>query len=201
MITFLNGTLVEKCPTRIVLDVNGVGYEVLIPLSSYNALPPRNQPCRILTYEYIREDTHQLFGFMTEAEREMFLRLISTNGVGPKLGLSALSGLSVHELRTAIVQGDIGRLSAIRGIGKKTAERIVVELRDKIGQVEATETSTGTRGESEDATKTSDAVKALVALGHKPADARNMVVEAVRGLDTGSLTVEQIIRRALGGRS
>ncbi|MGQ9660779.1 MAG: Holliday junction branch migration protein RuvA [Kiritimatiellia bacterium] len=201
MISFLSGTLVEKEPTRVVLDVNGVGYEVLIPLSSYDALPMKNHPCRLLTYEYIREDAHQLFGFVTEAEREMFLNLISTNGIGPKLALNALSGLSVRELKVAIGCGDIGKLSAIRGIGKKTAERIVVELRDRIAQDEVFATSVESQGKLAESSKSADAVKALVALGYKQAEAHKMVGDAVRGLNLEGLTVESIIRRVLGGHA
>ena len=132
MITFLEGTLVEKQPTRIVLAVHGVGYEVFIPLSSYDRLPEENAPCRILTHDHLREDAHLLYGFVTEAERGLFGMLLGISGIGPKTALSALSGLSVRDLKTAVVEGDVKRLSSISGIGKKTAERIVVELRHSL---------------------------------------------------------------------
>lgn len=199
MITFLQGTIVEKQPTRVVLDVGGVGYEVLIPLSSYDRLPAKNESCRILTYDYVREDNHLLFGFMTKEERRMFLLLMGTSGIGPKLALSALSGLSVRELKAAVVEGDVKRLSSISGIGRKTAERIVVELRDKIGTGEALEAVSGAKEMSKDDMKVRDAVLALIALGYKQDVARKMVAGAVREGGAGDIGVEDIIKRALGG--
>lgn len=199
MIAFLNGTLVDKKPTCIVLDVNGVGYEVSIPLSSYDRLPPRGDMCRILTHDYVREDTHQLFGFMTEEERRLFALLLGASGIGPRLALSALSGLSVRELKAAVVSSDVKRLSSISGIGKKMAERIVVELRDKIGEGEALEALAGDDVAVEGNTRLRDAMLALTALGYKPHDARKMVLDTTKAGETADMTVEQIIRRSLGG--
>ena len=132
MITFLEGILVEKEPMRAVINVGGVGYEVHIPLSSFDRLPPPDAPCRILTYDHVREDVHALYGFMTEAERKLFLLLISVSGIGPKSAMSALSGLSVREFIAAIAGNDTKRLSSISGIGKKTAERLILELKGKL---------------------------------------------------------------------
>ena len=199
MITFLHGEIVDKQPTRVVVDVGGVGYEVSIPLSSYDRLAAKGQPCRILTYEYVREDTHGLFGFMTEAERRMFILLIGTNGVGPKLALSALSGMSVRDIMASVAEGDVKRLSSISGVGKKMAERIVVELRHKIGAAEALEAVSGAEPHSELDAKTRDAVLALIALGYKQEAARKMVAGTLRKEGSGDLALEDIIKKALGG--
>ena len=198
MIAFLNGTLIEKHPTRIILDVNGVGYEVFVSLGCYDRLPAQGEACRILTFDYVREDTHQLFGFMTADERRLFVLLMTISGIGPKLALRALSGLSVRELKRSIVEGDIKRLSTISGVGRRTAERIVVELRDKLDEGEALEAAAGAEEASERDLKLRDAVLALIALGYKQADARKLVTAALRqGGDAGS--VEEIIKKSLGG--
>src|SRR5210317_1724600 len=122
MITFLEGQLDRKQPTRIILNVGGVGYEVFIPLCSYDRLPNEGAACRILTYHHITDADQRLFGFLDEEERDMFTRLLTISGIGPRLAISALSGLPVRELKTALVNGDVKRISSISGIGKKTAE-------------------------------------------------------------------------------
>lgn len=197
MITFLAGVVVEKQPTRVILEVHGVGYEVFIPISSYDRLPPVDAPCRILTVDHVREDSHLLFGFMTEEERAMFTLLVATSGIGPKLALSALSSMSVRELTASVVGGDVKRLSSISGIGRKTAERLVVELRDRIGSAEALEALAGPEEQGADEIRTRDAVMALVALGYKQESARKMVRAALRS-DEPDLAVETIVKRALG---
>ena len=194
MITHLAGQLVEKQPTRVVLDLGGVGYEVFIPLSSYDRLPRKESPCRLLTYDYVREDTHTLYGFATDEERCMFVLLLSTSGIGPKLALSALSGLSVRELKRAILDGDVKRLSSISGVGKKMAERIVVDVRDKIDPGEGLEAVAGAKEDSGRA-MTRDAVLALVALGYKQDEARRMI-EAVSA-KAQTTSVEELIKLAL----
>lgn len=197
MIAFLEGTLVEKEPTRVVVNVNGVGYEVFIPLSSYDRLPPQGKPCRVLTYEHVREDLHQLYGFGTEDERRMFLLLIDVSGIGPRLAVTALSGLSVRDLKAAVAQADVKRLSSVSGIGRKTAERIVVELRDRLGAGEALEAVAGPAGEPEDS-RLRDAVLALIALGYKQNDAQKMVRAVLVGLGPDA-AVEDVVRQALLG--
>jgi len=199
MITFLHGKVVEKQPTRAVVDVNGVGYEAFIPLSSFDRLSAVGEPCRILIYDHIREDLHQLFGFMSEPERQLFLLLMSTSGVGPKIALAALSGMSVREIKSAIVQGDVKRLSSISGIGKKLAERIVLELKDKIDEADALAAMAGAEPATPDDLRTRDAVMALIALGYRQDDARKMIAEAVRGAK-GNMTVEEVVRKALGNQ-
>src|SRR5882672_12584085 len=134
MITFLRGKLVEALPTQAIVEVQGVGYEVLIPLSSFDKLPAPGGEVQLLTHLAVREDAHVLYGFMTGAERELFRLLINTvSGIGPKIALNILSGISVTAFRGAVANGDIKALSQISGVGKKTAERIVVELKDKVG--------------------------------------------------------------------
>lgn len=197
MITFLNGTVAEKHPTRVVLDVGGVGYEVFIPLSSFDALPPEGEACRILTHDHIREDAHLLFGFMTDGERTMFTLLMGASGIGPKLALSALSGLSVRELRLAILDGDVKRLTSISGVGKKVAERIIVELRDKIDKGDALEARAGLEPLAPEDLKSRDAVLALVSLGYKQNAAQKMVADAVKGSVGQELDTESLIRKAL----
>lgn len=195
MITFLEGALVEKDPTRIVLNVGGVGYEVFIPLSSYDKLPAPGGECRVLTYDHVREDTHALYGFLTADERGMFLRLMDVSGIGPRLALTALSGLSVREIKAAVVRGDVARLSSVSGIGKKTAERIVVELRDKIDDGEAME-AIAPGGAPEENARMRDAILALISLGYKQADAQKLVQGVVRVLGPDA-TVEETVRKAL----
>ena len=195
MITFLEGVLEEKQPTRAVLNVGGVGYEVFIPLSSYDRLPRAGERCRLLIHDHIREDAHLLFGFGAEDERRMFALLLGVSGVGPKLALSALSSLSVRDLKTAVVEGDVRRLSSISGVGKKTAERLAVELRHKIGAAEAFEAVAGEEETTEATAALRDAAMALVSLGYKQEEARKMVRAACKDGETPS--VEEVIRKAL----
>ena len=196
MITFLEGTLVEKQPTRAILNVGGVGYEVHIPLSSFDRLPDENVTCRVLTYDCVREDSHDLYGFVTDAERKLFLLLLSVSGIGPKTALSALSGLSVRDIKAAVVTGDVKRLSSISGIGKKTAERIVVELKDKLGAGEALEAVAGMPDEAPGDVRIRDTIMALMSLGYKQADALTMARAAAEKAGTNAPT-EELIRLSL----
>src|SRR5260370_490243 len=143
MITFLDGKLVSALPTQATVDVNGVGYEVFIPLSSYDKLPTVGQAIRILTHLAVREDAHILYGFMTVPERDLFRLLVNNvSGIGPKLALAVLSGMSVSNFKTAVVNSDIAAISNISGLGKKTAERSVRELKGKSGVAAAREEAT-----------------------------------------------------------
>jgi holliday junction DNA helicase RuvA len=197
MISFLHGTVVEALPTQVTLNVQGVGYDVLIPLSSFDKLPAPGKEVKILTHLAVREDAHVLYGFMTSAEREMFRLLINTvSGIGPKLALNVLSGMNVTALRGAVAGGDVKALSQISGVGRKTAERIVVELKDKIGAAGAWEAASAERALSTHDQKVNDAVLALMALGFKQVDAH----EAVRGslsLLGEKATVEDLVRACL----
>lgn len=196
MITFLDGLLEEKQPGRAVVNVGGVGYEVLVPLSSFDRLPPEGAKTRILIYHHITDVSQVLFGFATDEERRMFTLLLGVSGVGPKIAVAALSGLSVRELKTALIESDVKRLSSISGIGKKTAERIIVELRDKFSAGEALETLAGA-DELPGDHRLRDAALALISLGYKQDDARKMV-KALK-LESGT-SVEDLVRMALTGR-
>jgi Holliday junction DNA helicase RuvA len=197
MITFLHGKLVEALPTHVVIDVNGVGYEALIPLSSFDKLPQPNQPVTLLTQLIIREDAHILYGFMTAAERDLFRLLINTvSGIGPKIALNILSGINVTAFRGAVANGDVKALSSISGVGKKTAERIVVELKDKIGKAGAWEAASAKHSLSVDEQRINDAVLALVALGFKQIDAHETVRQAQALLGVQA-TVEELVRACL----
>lgn len=197
MITFLQGKLVESLPTQVVVDVGGVGYEALIPLSSFDKLPSPGQPVKLLTQLIVREDAHVLYGFMSSAERDLFRLLIhSVSGIGPKTALNILSGMNVTAFRGAVATGDVKSLSQISGVGKKTAERIVVELRDKIGAAGALEAASARNALSPDDQKTNDAVLALMALGFKQVEAHE-AVRAAQAMLGAAASVEQIIRACL----
>ena len=197
MITFLHGKLVDALPTQAIVDVNGIGYEVLIPLSSFDKLPHPGGDVKLLTQLIVREDAHILYGFMSAAERDLFRMLIQTvSGIGPKIALNILSGISVAAFRGAVSNGDVKSLSQISGVGKKTAERIVVELRDKVGAVGAWEASSAQRTLSPDDQKINDAVLALMALGFKQIEAHDAVRSAQAILGT-KVTVEDLVRACL----
>jgi Holliday junction DNA helicase RuvA len=189
MIAFLHGKLADASPTHVVVDCGGVGYSVFIPLSSYDKLPAKDSDVRLLTYHHVnaQDGTQQLFGFATQDEREMFLLLISISGIGPKLACNILSSASITGLRSAIATGDVKTLSSLRGIGKKTAERLVVELKDKVG-VETKAAPLDPR--------LSDAVLALVSLGYKQADAHKAVTAVADKLGAKA-GVEELVRAAL----
>jgi holliday junction DNA helicase RuvA len=196
MIAFLHGKLAEATPTHVIVDVNGVGYTAFIPLSSYDKLPPKGGEVKLLTHHHVipREGTHQLFGFATLEEREMFLLLIGVSGIGPKLALNILSSASIPTLRGAIVSGDAKTLSALRGIGKKTAERLVVELKDKVAGPAAFEAKG--RAPTAEEQRLTDAVLALVSLGYKQMDAHRFVLAVAETLGPKA-SVEEIVRAAL----
>src|SRR6184192_3093262 len=178
MITFLDGKLVSALPTQATIDVGGVGYEVFIPLSRYDKLPTAGQPIRILTHLAVREDAHVLYGFMTPAERDLFRLLVNNvSGIGPKLALAVLSGISVNNFKAAVVNSDIASLSKISGLGKKTAERIVLELKDKLGVAAAWEAASTMHAPTPEQEQANEAVLALIALGYKQIDAHKAVRE------------------------
>ena len=195
MISFLKGEIVQKNPTEIVIDVNGVGYVVTIPLSTFEKLGHAKGEQTILTYMHVREDTMQLFGFATEGERELFKLLISINGIGPKMAQGILSGISVGELRAAIVQGNVTILTSISGVGKKTAERIIIELRDKLGKTDEQESSV--LSTSAQLKIRSEAMVALMSLGHSRSTAEQALRKVLSNGTNNNLSVEDMIRLAL----
>ncbi len=197
MITFLEGTLAEALPTHAVINVGGVGYEVLIPLSSFDKLPPVGRPVKILTHLQVREDAHLLYGFMSPAERDLFRLLVHhVSGIGPKLAMAVLAGMSVVNFKAAVVNGDTGLIAKISGIGKKTAERIVLELKDKVGIAAAWEAASAAHAPGADEVKINDAVLALISLGYKQVDAHKAVKEAFATAGPGTET-EELVRQAL----
>ncbi len=197
MITFLHGKLVEALPTLATVEVHGVGYEVLIPLSSFDKLPAPGSEVHILTHLAIREDAHVLYGFMTAAERDLFRLLINNvSGIGPKSALNVLSGMNPVALRGAVANGDVKALSQISGIGKKTAERMVVELRDKIGAAGSWEASSAQRTLTAADQKVNDAVLALMALGFKQPEAHD-AIRASQAVLGPQASVEDMVRASL----
>ncbi|MBL9151363.1 MAG: Holliday junction branch migration protein RuvA [Verrucomicrobiales bacterium] len=199
MITFLRGILVESWPHRLVIDVHGVGYEVIVPLSMGEAFSRVGAEVTLLTHLIIREQEHTLYGFPGRDERDLFLLLIDrVSGVGPKVAMSILSGLSAGDFKGAVVSGNLGAIAGIKGIGKKTAERIVLELKDKVGVAEAWEVQTrGGQIPAEQSIR-NDAVLALISLGYKPADAQKAVAKAAEGAPTDA-SVDVLLRTALRG--
>lgn len=196
MITFVEGELVERMPTRAIVSCNGVGYELAIPLSTFDRLPAEGTRCRVLTRLVVREDAHLLFGFASESERALFDLLLGVSRVGPKVALAVLSGLTVAEIRRAIAYEDVAMLARVSGVGKKTAERIVVELKDKIEKAGAGAGETVKLGAGIDGVA-HEAMAALVVLGYSRQEAQDVVKKAAAAMEKTPVTTEELIRRAL----
>jgi Holliday junction DNA helicase RuvA len=196
MFAYLEGRLVTKAPTHVVLDVNGVGYEVRIPLSSYNRLAEKNNKVRILTYFYVREDIQQLYGFITEKEKDFFKILLTVSGVGPRMALAILSGSSHTEIKRAICKGDSAFLKSIPGIGRKLAERIIVELKEKISVEEDWMSKSERHRKKENEILFQDCIHALISLGYRHSIARNALHKALSS-NSSSLTAEELIKESL----
>ncbi len=196
MITSIQGTLASVSPLRAVVELNGFGYEVNIPVTTAEKLPAVGAAVKLQTLVIYREDSQTLYGFATPAERDFFRLMIeNVTGVGPKVALSIMSRLSLPLLESAIRLGDVGTLAKCPGIGKKTAERLVVELKSKVGASDAARTSS-TESSSSGSTAHGDAVAALVALGYRAADADESIRRAALALG-GNATTEMLIKRAL----
>ena len=197
MITFLQGVLSESLPTQVVVDVGGVGYQVFIPLSSYDRLPAVGAPVKVLTHLQIREDAHILYGFMSGSERDLFRLLVNhVSGIGPKIALSVLSGMSVVMFKNAVVTNDVSALSKISGVGKKTAERMVLELRDKVGVAATWEAASSSHAPTPEETAVSDAVLALISLGYKQVDAHK-AIKQIHKPGAEPPQPEDLVRQAL----
>lgn len=196
MIAYLSGILLSKTPQSIIIDVGGVGYEAMVPLSTFYALPDANEKIALLIYTHVRDDALLLFGFRTSLEKELFLMLISVSGIGPKLAVNILSGIGPQDLLEAIARGDALRLQAIPGVGRKTAERIALELKDRaskaLGEREAPQVPIP---QAEDRRLMDDALSALVNLGYSAKSAR-MAVDRARARKA-EMTLEELIREAL----
>ena len=193
MITHLEGELRQARPTSIVVDVGGIGYECVIPLSSFDRLPRKGERVTVLTHLHLREDGMTLYGFMTEEERGLFRMLIGVSGIGPKIAVGILSGISPRNFRSAVRQGSVAMLSAVPGIGKKKAERLIVELKDRIAAIEI-------EGEDREAPAEgragSDAMLALFSLGYSRPEAQKAVHAAMKRLGK-AVDAETLIRDAL----
>ncbi|MGN0828825.1 MAG: Holliday junction branch migration protein RuvA [Akkermansia sp.] len=193
MIAFLRGVVAEALPQCLVLDVNGVGYEVQVPLSTFDALNPHlGQTLTLKTHVHVRENGQTLYGFATDAERDIFRLLIDrVSGIGPATAVAILSSLNVHAFKSAVVSGDVQAVARAKGVGKRTAERIILELKDKIGVASTWEAQqAGTTSEA-----AGDAELALVALGFKQAEAKKAIVALVR--ENPAATTDELIRGAL----
>ena len=201
MIAHLSGILLSKQATSVIVDVGGVGYEVTIPLSTFYDLEDTGSIVQLRVYTHVREDTLQLFGFKTIRERELFLKIISVTGIGPKLGITLLSGMGADELIAAIRTNDLARLTLIPGIGRKTAERLVIELREKVAalasaQLEEQLTAReAAGGEPTQDSVRSDALSALLNLGYQRSSSEKAIDSALS--EGGDLSVESVLRRVL----
>ena len=192
MISYVRGTLDHKEPSYVVVDVNGIGYEVFIPLSTYQELPAIGEQVKLHTHHHVREDSIQLYGFLSSEEREVFELVLTISGVGAKVALSILSSMTVNKFRSAVAQGDMKTLTKIPGIGKKSAERMVLELKDKIGKIHIDQEMVKLVGVESG----SDAVAALLTLGASQSAAEYAVFRAERRLGDEA-KVEDVITEAL----
>jgi Holliday junction DNA helicase RuvA len=188
MIGFLRGTLVTKRPPSLTIDVGGVGYEVEAPMSTFYKLPETGKEVTLVTHLVVREDAHALYGFATEAERTLFRSLLKISGVGARIALGVLSGMSVEGFYQCVRQKDLGSLTKIPGVGRKTAERLLMEMADRLPETNVVEFRGNSPGGAE-----GEAHDALLALGYKPSE----VLRMLKDLDTTRLTAEELIREAL----
>lgn len=197
MIGRLSGTLVIKKAPQILIECNGVGYEVDVSMSTFYRLPEEGDKVSIWTHLLIKDDQHALVGFHTGQERELFRQLIRVNGVGPKMALTILSGISESDFITCIRSGDVATLTRLPGVGKKTAERLIVEMKDKIGKfdIDVDSQAPGLTPPVHRGTAVEEAVEALLALGYRPTDASKMIRDASQSVSDN--TAESLIKQAL----
>jgi holliday junction DNA helicase RuvA len=200
MIGWLRGVVREKRPPQLILDVQGVGYELEAPMTTFYTLPEIGREVTLYTHLVVREDAHQLFGFASETERNIFRLLLKVSGVGAKLALAILSGMDAKSFARCVFEGDTSSLAKLPGIGKKTAERLVIEMRDRLDRMPTVAPGVAVRpGEATfvPSDPISEAVSALIALGFKPPEASRLV----HGVDTRDVACEEIVRRALKNAS
>ena len=196
MIAHLRGSLQSKSPRSLILDVNGVGYEVTVPLTTFYELPDLGSTVSFHIHTHVRENALQLYGFRTPQEKQIFVRLISVNGIGPRLAINILSGISASELVATVRQEDIGRLTVIPGVGRKTAERIIVELRDKLVKLDLAGESELSAPQQASAAILDDALSALLNLGYKRTSAQRAIDEACKLLRR-NITLESLLQECL----
>ena len=196
MIDYLNGKLVFKDPTYVLIDVGGIGYHVKISLQTYSKIKDEEQ-IKLLTFLHIKEDAHTLYGFKDAAEKRLFLLLISINGVGPNTGLMILSSLSAEEIEHAILSGDVATIQHVKGIGAKTAQRIILELKDKVGKTTDGDSAPSQLGFLKSSNKVrEEALQALITLGFPKAAAEKNIA-AVLKKTTGEISLEELIKASL----
>lgn len=193
MIGLLRGKILSKQPPRLLIDVHGVGYEVDAPMTTFYDLPGTGEEVTLFTHLAVREDAHTLYGFAKASDRELFRSLLKVNGVGARLALTILSGMEPGEFVLCVQEGNTAALVRLPGVGKKTAERLIIELRDRLEGTTAVPAAAGGSAPAVASSPVEDAVSALVGLGYRPQDASRMV----RALDTDALSSEDIIRAAL----
>ncbi len=193
MISRIQGILIEKRPPWLVIDCNGVGYELEVPMTTVWTLPELNKTVTILTHLIVRDDAHLLFGFATEAERKLFRSLIKVSGIGSKVALAILSGIESKEFVQCVHESNAARLTALPGIGKKTAERLIVEMRDRVGDWAPANLNAMAPSSAAAGNAVNDAISGLIALGYKPPEASRLVME----LDGDDKSSEEIIREVL----
>jgi len=196
MIDYVSGKLVSKKPTEAVIDVGGIGYKCLIPTSTFEKLPAKAQPVALLTHHYVREDAITLFGFGTDEERSVFNMMLAVSGVGPKLALAALSALRPSEIRDQIIAGDSGMLTRIPGVGKKTAERLILELRDRFEKSSLGNDDSVASTSGSNTSYRTDGMAALEALGLSRSAAEKAVIAVIRKHPEIN-SAEELIRLAL----
>ncbi len=197
MIGLLRGKILLKQPPSLLLEVNGVGYEVEAPMSTFYDLPDGDQEIVLYTHMMVRDDAHSLFGFLREADRALFRSLLRVNGVGGKMALAILSGMSTDEFALFIQSGDVKALCRLPGVGKKTAERLIIEMRDRLDKMEENSLATKITGAGQGRSADADAVSALVALGYKPPEASRMVSVVFQA----DMDTETVIRMALQNKA
>ncbi|KPJ69548.1 hypothetical protein AMJ44_03555 [candidate division WOR-1 bacterium DG_54_3] len=195
MISHLNGILEHIDKKHLVVDVGNVGYHVNVPTSALARLPKVGEKIKLYTYQVVREDELSLYGFLAKEERNLFSLLLTVNGVGPKASLSILSGFPIDKLVTAITKGNVDLISTVPGIGKKTAQKLVIELKEKVAKAYAIKPSDMAIGMGGDEPVVSDAISALIALGYSPREARDAILKS--GIDLSTQGVEDIIKQAL----
>jgi Holliday junction DNA helicase RuvA len=196
MIAYLSGTLFSKNPQSVVVDINGVGYQIFIPLSTFYRLPDETEKVNLHVYTHVRQDTLQLFGFQTEMEKQTFLLLISVSGIGPRVALNILSGMGFEELLSAIVGADSERISSIPGVGKKTSQRIILELKEKASKLaEGIEAVPEQRMEIRNREIYEDALSALINLGYPSKAAKKAIEIALR--QDHEMNIETLLKEAL----
>ncbi len=195
MIAFITGRLAEKEPSNVVIEANGVGYEIRISLQTYAVLPETGTPCKLYTYLSIREDAHVLYGFWESTEKHLFLHLISVSGVGPAMALVMLSSMSAQEIRSAILKEDLRAIQSIKGVGSKTAQRLILELKDRIKK-EGFEAGIPSSGAETMSGKKSEALSALVTLG-VPRSAAEKSIETILKKYGDNISIEELIKLSL----